>query len=282
MIEKSLTIGGIVAFWSLAEWSTREVIKEGLLDLGLAKYIPEPRTPAAALKDALGEVYTMPTQLIRPLNSKEGFTVVEEERGLDANEYRTLLTAKINKNLHISCEPYSSAQSGDLVNRFNRHMGLLTTANVSAALVKLLDMLGGTKLRPTGSIYWLPDFVVPQWVEIAGVFERAAVGRPNAIYRMANVMDGEAIRAVRDAVVAEVQNEAARIDREVQSGELGEKALENRKEQAQELAKKIHLYEELLGCGLQNLVTAVERAENAACVAALTLSVSGGLVEQVA
>jgi hypothetical protein len=120
MTSNSLRIGGAIVYWSLAEWSKLNTIKDGLLDLGLPKFVPEPRTAPAALKDALGEIYTLPTQLIRPIKAKDGFTVVEEQRGADANGYTTLITAKIDKDFRISIEPYNSTLSGELVTRFNK------------------------------------------------------------------------------------------------------------------------------------------------------------------
>jgi hypothetical protein len=279
MIVSTVGLGGATVFWTLDEWSSLDKIKNGLLDLGLAKYVPEPRTPPAALKDALGEVYKLSTQLIRPLSAKDGFTVVEEGRGSDTNSYTTLLTAKIDKELRITIEPYDSYVAGDLASRFNKHRGLLCAANVATSLVCLLDSLGATRLRPKGSIYWLPDHKLGEWQTIVDVFETAGTGRGNKVYLLRNPMDADAIRAVRDAIVAEVSAEAARIERDVQSGELGERALENRKDEAEALRRKIGVYEDILGFGLTSLTEIVDKADGAACVAALTLSVANGLVE---
>jgi hypothetical protein len=279
MVESTISVSGATIFWSIGARSNHKVIKDGLLELGHAKYVPEPRTPPAALKDALSEVYTLPTQLIRPLKAKDGFTVVEEQRGEDTNGYATLVTAKIDKDLRIHCDPYSSELSGDLVNRFNNHLGLLRPANVSACLVNLLDSMGATRLRPGGALYWLPDRCLYEWGQIVEVFERSGVNCTNSVYLLRNSMDADTIRAVRDAIITEVQNEAARIDREVKCGDLGERALETRQQQAEELAQKVRMYERILGEGLGNLITAAEKALSAASVAALTLSVATGLVE---
>jgi hypothetical protein len=268
-----------VLLWSLAEWSVQQQIKEGLLDLGLGKYVPEPRTPAAALKGALEELFALPSQLVRPIKSKDGFTVVEEFRGANANSYATLLTAKIDKDLRITTTPYDQTQAEDLVKRFNTHMGLLGPAQVGGSLVAILKGMGATSLRPGGALYWLPEDKLDQWQGVCGVYQGAGKGRQNNLYVIRNVMDADAIRAVRDAIVNEVRSDAYRIEREVQSGELGEKALENRKEQAEELRRKIGVYEDILGIGLNQLTDAVNKADNAACVAALTLSVATGLVE---
>jgi len=80
------------------------------------------------------------------------------------------------------------------------------------------------------------------------------------------------VRAVRDAIVAEVSAEGSRISQEVMDGNLGERALEHRKEQALGLRSKIELYEELLDCGLESLRKAVDETEQTVATAALMAS----------
>jgi hypothetical protein len=89
-------------------------------------------------------------------------------------------------------------------------------------------------------------------------------------------MDAEAVRAVTDAIITEIQIEAGRIHEEVMTGELGERALEHRREQAAGLRQKVVLYEELLDVGLSGLHHAVDRADQAAAAAVLLVSAQGG------
>jgi hypothetical protein len=85
-------------------------------------------------------------------------------------------------------------------------------------------------------------------------------------------MDADAVRAVTDAIVSEINVEAGHIHDEVMAGELGERALEHRREQAACLRQKVVLYEELLDVGLSGLHQAVDRADQAAAAAALLVS----------
>jgi hypothetical protein len=279
MLETSVSISGATTFWSLSDWTHREMVQDGLEALGLAPFAPEPRTPAAALRDALGSLYTAATQLVRPLKTRDGFTVVEENRGTEENNYRHVVTAKIDKDMRITLLPYDAAPAAELVRRFNEHLGLIRAAQVSASLVAILDALGGTRLRPGGSVYWLPGHRLDEWQAVARVYETAGRGRPNNLYVMRSLMDQEAVRAVRDAITEEVRSEAERLSREIQSGELGERALEHRRAEAEHLRRKIRLYEELLSVGLDQLHHAVGQAENAAAVAALQLTVAPGVAE---
>ena len=95
------------------------------------------------------------------------------------------------------------------------------------------------------------------------------------MYVLRHRLDADAVRAVRDAVVAEVQAEADRICEEVAAGDLGGRALETRKKQAADLRQKVLLYEDLLSVGLAGLHQAVDRADQAAATAALLLGAHG-------
>lgn len=274
MTENSLSIGGGVIFWTLGEFTSRTYLQAGFAAAGLERFVPEPRPPTGALKDALDLILGGPTTLIRPLKTRDGFTVVSEERGDCGNAYLNTLVARIDPHtLAIAFTPLDQ-RAPPIVDAFNEHLGLLRPAQVSASLVAILDSQGGTRLRPTGAIYWLPAYQLDDWQQAARVVEAAGVGRPNCVYLLRHRMDQDAIRAVRDAIVTEVTLEAARIDREVASGGLGERGLENRKVQAEELRRKIHQYEDLLGGGLESLHAAVDQTEQAACKAALLAAVA--------
>src|SRR6185436_6501637 len=99
------------------------------------------------------------------------------------------------------------------------------------------------------------------WNQIADAVEQAADGALSAVYMLRHRLDHDAIRAVRDAVVAEVQSEAVRIREEVLAGELGTWALETRKRQAADLRNKVLLYEDLLSVGLKDLHLVVDEAD---------------------
>jgi hypothetical protein len=215
--------------------------------------------------------------MVRPTKEKDGFWVVEEERretALGGNAYQVNLTARINFNTSfIAFDPIDD-RAQKIVESYNEHLGLLRSAQVSSALVALLDDLGGTRLRPTGGVYWLPEAKVETWAEIGQVIEGAGHGVVNALYLIRHDLDADAVRAVRDAIVAEVSAEAARISQEVNDGGLGERALEHRKEQALGLRSKIELYEELLDCGLEALRRTVDDTEQTVATAALMASAS--------
>jgi hypothetical protein len=274
MVERSVELGGAVVFWSLAEWSDRDRLRAGLEPLGLAGLVPEPRPASACLKEALEEVLGGPRVLIRPLARRDGFAVVQEQRGEQSNVYTQDLIVRIEETNRGPSPSFSVAdeRAMKILDAYGRQLGFLHAGQVGNCLVKLVESLGGTRLRPGGAIYWLPGHQVEAWQQIAQQVEQAGQGRASAVYVLRHPMDAEAVRAVRDAVVAEVQAEATRLHQEVMTGELGERALEHRREVASELRKKVLLYEDLLDVGLAGLHQAVDRADQAAAAAVLLAS----------
>lgn len=272
MVENHLDLGGAVVFWSLADSSDRHRLQSGLARLGLAEMVPDPRPASAVLRDALEEILGGRQTLVRPLAARDGFTVVREDRGVTENSYVTALVARvIGEPPRLRFDP-DDDRADRVRQAYQRHVDRIPAGQLSAALVRIVEGLGGTRLRPSGAVYWVPGHRLAEWAEIATAVEQSATGRPSAVYAIRHRLDAEAVRAVRDAVVAEVTAEAQRIAADVATGELGSRALETRQKEAADLRNKVLLYEELLSLGLDGLHLAVDRADQAAAGASLLLA----------
>jgi hypothetical protein len=274
MVESRLDVGGAVTFWALADWSNRDRLQTAFVAIGLEAFVPEPRPAPACLKDALDDVLGGPRVLVRPLASRDGFAVVREDRGLASNQYATLFTAMVRDGHEPVFDPWTP-DADRVAEAYRRQLGRVPAGQLSAALVKVVESLGGTRLRPGGAVYWVPGPKIAAWAEVGKAAEDAAENRPSAVYMLRHRLDADAVRAVRDAVVSEVQTEAQRICEEVTAGDLGGRALETRKKQAGDLRQKVLLYEDLLNLGLAGLHRAVDRADQAAATAAILLSSHG-------
>jgi hypothetical protein len=270
MIESQLEMGGAVTFWSLADWSDRGRLHAALTHLGYAAFVPEPRAEATVLKDALEEVLGGPRVLVRPLASRDGFAVVREERGMVGNNYATLLIARVQQGQDPTFEPWT-LEANRVETAYRQQLGRIPATQLSNALVKLIDALGGTRLRPSGAVYWLPGHRLDEWTRIVQAAEQASQTRPNAVYVLRHRLDADAVRAVRDAVVHEVQLEAQRLAEEITAGDLGGRALETRKNQLLALREKVNLYEDMLNVGLNGLHQVLDRADQATATATLLL-----------
>jgi hypothetical protein len=91
-------------------------------------------------------------------------------------------------------------------------------------------------------------------------------------YSITHELDEAAVLAVRDALVAEVTAETRRIAADIQSGELGERAIESRKNEAAALRQKVVRYESMLNVALDGLKQGLESIEQSQAIAALLLS----------
>lgn len=273
MTEGSIKVGGGLVFWSISEWTDLGKLKEGLEAAGFDKYVPSPRPESAALKDALEEVFAGPGWEISRLKNSNAFEVVrlEKQPYPNPNQRTVEMLTQIGADRSIEFSKLDSTADA-VVDSFNRHVGLVRAGSVTASLVSIMGALGGTPLRQRGGVYWLPPHRLDEWRRAAMAVESAGVGRPNACYLITHMMDGDAIRAVRDAIMAEVEAEARRINTDIDSGELGQRALERRQFEAEELRNKVILYEEMLGIGLTSLRQTIDETDIALGKATLLIS----------
>ena len=272
MIEGRLDVGGAVVFWTFADGTDRFKLWDGFQPLGLESFVPEPRPASAVLKDSLQETLGGPRVLVRPLATRDGFAVVQEDRGTIDNTYVTSLVARVGGDpAELAFEPLDERASR-IIEQFRLQSQRISGSQLSAALVKVVENLGGTRLRPTGAIYWIPGHKLEEWSAVARAVEAASTGKPSAVYVIQHKLDTDAVRAVRDAIIVEVQTEAKRIVEDVNTGDLGGRALETRRNQAASLREKVLLYEDLLSVGLTSLHDVVDAADQATAVATLLLT----------
>jgi hypothetical protein len=159
-----------------------------------------------------------------------------------------------------------------VLDAFRRFQGRLTGQQVGAALVRVLYSLGGTRLRPTGGVYWLPGDQVDTWERTTEAVGLSADGGRSIGYCITHELDEAAVLAVRDALVAEVTAETRRIAAEIQSGELGERAIDSRRAEAARLKLKVVSYEGMLNVALDELKKGLDSIEQSQALAALLLS----------
>jgi hypothetical protein len=270
VIRRSISTG-CVTFWTLCEAFNRDRLKAGWEALGLGDFVPPEREPLAYLREALNETTANSHVLVRPLKSKTGFVVVRESRGDEDNSFKTLFSARFLEN---GTWPVFSVVDDDTLKveeAYRKHLGRLTSQQVAGALVKLMYHFGGTRLRPTGGVYWLSGEKTDAWKAATDALSAAAEGQAQT-YFVEHELDADSIVAVRDAIVNEVRNETRRLQEEITSGELGEKAIESRKNEAALLKEKVVNYESILGVTLDALKKGLDSIEQSQAMAALLAS----------
>ena len=277
--EIKINAEGAVCYWSCGD-THRDLLTTKLAVLGLDKFLPEFRSNASALKAALktwadarkGSGFE---KLILPLHKQEdyGFEVHNLRKGdhmndlsLDFAVFSDLGTIRV-KNGQL--DDYSLAQIQQF---FDAEKHLFTGSTLGGVLVKIVEHLGGVVLRPHGGIYWLPAEALPQFGVVADAVESSSViHEDNKCYQVKTIVDENTVRAVRDAIVAEVEKEAAEVELEIRKNECGKRRLDSRVAAAKALHARISKYEGYLGetlAALHGVVSAVEQ-EGAAAIAVL-------------
>lgn len=258
--------GGVVTFWSLSEYSRLADLQTGFASAGLADAAPIGTHPSAALKGALATVYHDARYLIRPLK-RRGYCVAEETRGDGQNDWKQIASAAINEDgtLDISGTDWTTAHS--IREAFDAHQQLVAAGQLSGILSRLAQgTFHGTALRPSGGIYWLAQERLPAWRAIGAAVEAAAT-KSSAVYLIQHDLTPEAIRAVQDAIFAEITGEADKLQAAINAGDLGERGLRGRENDARALAKKVAEYEQILGASLASLHEVCQAVETSAAEA---------------
>lgn len=271
MSQLSINLDGFLAFWSLSQQSSQQVIESGwgAVEYKYGKMAPKVRTPEDCLKEVLSAKF--PKAILRPLTNRDGFAVLQETRYRD--DVQTVCTHAISVDEAGTAEirrGYTYDLLLEIEDAIRNARQRLTAVQVANALIAVTKEFEAVSLRPSGGFYWMPLRHLTEWQRLVDIVEVAALSGANRVYRITHAFDAQSIRAVRDALLSEADNEATKIIEEVDSGELGERALKNRAVQAQALAKKVEEYERILGESLPTAQNIAQRADLAATAARIT------------
>lgn len=276
MQNQQIRICGAIVFWSLSDRTRRAVLKDHWEAAGFTDQVPEPRAKSAALKDALIHVFADKKGDFEVERLKEAncFEVSAVQRGdfATGNSRSSVLKARFNEVLNrIEFKPYTPDPCDEIVEAYNEGLGMLVSAQVSHGMVSVLRGLRATTLRPTGGMYWLPEEQLGQWQKAVEGVEQAG---NNRCYLVRTPKDADTVRAVRDAVAAECQAEARRLETEINElietavlieSEGGKKrrqeTITRRKAEYDAILQKLTLYEDLLGVGFEAVKDAVARCQ---------------------
>lgn len=261
---KTLThnTNGAAVFWR-ASPSFRSKFAP-LAQRGLAHLIPPQRTEQALLHEALQTIFSGPTVLVRRLNVDGGYTVIEEHRGDQRNQYTTHCTCKwTDKGLDINA-PDAVALERKIIDAMKDASDQVTALAVTQSLVKLVEHLGGIALRPGGAVYWVLNERLDDWAAAAPIYEQAAQEPGGTcVYIMKTIADPNAIDAVCDALATDTAKHIAALEQEIAEGTLGPSALRSRADDIKALRDRMGQYAGALGKGMEHIAKMIDDAETA-------------------
>jgi hypothetical protein len=284
MREQRMAVSGGAIWWTVCEYYDRSSLLTNLTYRGLEKYCPEPRTPVACLKDALRGVFADKRHSVDCIKSKDGYAVYEETAHEHRVDRKHIVTAKIDASCAISFYgEYGGASYTDkaqgILDEYNRYAGMLISTQVSTCMVHIISQhFAGLCLKPgIGGLYWLPDDKLEDWRNVSEAVEASAnlvgkAGNRHVSSMIRSAQDEDSFKSVANALIAEVQAEAARLNREINDEDIGARALENRREEAVALRLRVKQFEDLLGCRLNELEAVADNVEVAAAQAVMLAS----------
>ena len=91
------------------------------------------------------------------------------------------------------------------------------------------------------------------------------------VYRVRTALDPSGLKAIHDRLVSEIQQECSEIEKSILEGTLGKRALNGRRNRADDMNKKVKMYEKILGQSLDGVRSTIKDADNAAAAALVSL-----------
>ena len=264
MLEHSLRISGATVSWSLTPTS-RQALEGAYNTHGVREFLPPVTSDRNALKGAMEDIKGK-DQIVQALKSpsKNGYELVNVARGVSHNDYTNNFSAWIS-NGEVQTG-YGFTDKTLLQDKFTHRKGLLAPSAVSESLKSIVLAIDAVTVYP--GTYWVPQQSLVRWQSLAKEVEKVGEGE-NRLRQLTTVMDENTAREVRDALIDEMNKAATAIAEDLASGTLGEEALENRKDRALALHKRIEQYEGILDETLEKLHATVEAVEQAATLATL-------------
>lgn len=253
-----------IAFWRLASWSDPAKLKGGFHGIGLAGMEPLPLPPQQALKEALNEHFKKRNILVRNLKGNNGLVVFEELKGESTNEYQRVFSVRAmgERGESIDFNPLPSDYQ-DIVNLYAKRLASVPGDAVGSSLVRWVRSRNGVPLRDNGGFYSMSHVHADVYSQIQQIVEGAATEGHSRVYKASMLVDTDSIKIVRDAIQQEIHQESARMLKEMQDHDLGERAMKHRLDHLVSLQDKVKEYEGIIGQSLQHLAEALDNVKTA-------------------
>lgn len=263
-------MAGAIVWWRLTGHLNLDKLAAAWAAAGLdVKLLPGSPSPVAAMHRA-AEEQSGKRRLIRPLQGTRGWAVVDETVKDDKLEYQQLCTVRLNET-QLLIEPHDSELAPKIQDRFDYYQRTLTINDSSGWITSLARHLKAVSLRETGGVYFIPETAVDDFRKMAGVIAEVC---DHVIYEVPALQTDKAVTAILDAVLREADQEVSMMETELDTGDLKERALNNRLGKTQTITEKIEVYETLLGKSLDGMRDRLEALKAQITMAALASPVA--------
>ena len=188
-------------------------------------------------------------RLARPLGGCKGWALVAESPTQTGDlEYETLAKVHLddNKCVQIQADPELTRKVED---SFNYYRDILIAKDISRWLsTRLVDHVKAIKLRDTGGIYFIPRQYMAIFRKWVGILRDVS---DHVIYEVPALQSDEAVEAIMAALMAEADGEITAMESELDTEDLGNRAIKTRETKCETLRAKLETYAELLGVSME-------------------------------
>lgn len=262
MAELKVNVGqemGAVVAWSPNGDADLQKMADGFAKIGMGQFAPTPRTLKEALRAALVGEYSKKNQRVAPCG--KGYEVTKEVQieGQIRNEHIHILSASVERdqtsgNEAVVIDDPSMAEA--VLGWVEAARKKVDSTAVGEGLTRVVEALRGVKIRDAGGAYWLPPASVGRWVALKEALEQA--GRPVRMREFEQAATARTVAAVIDSVSSHVDSSIDKMLTAIESGELGERALAAKEQEAMDLADQLTEYEAVLGTKLDEIRARVQ------------------------
>jgi hypothetical protein len=273
ILGQELPSAGALVYWRLNGELSPGHLSIPWVAAGLAEaLLPQTPAPSTALARAMRELGSQ-RKMIRPLDRRGAHALVSER----AKDGDLTYDVELKASLDAAGRPVFTPAGHPYVNKvradYSRHLDECSSDDVGAWLCKIVRRMDGVALRDTGGFYYIPPTRLAEWTRVVECLAQVSGHR---VFQIPAMNSPDTVAAVVDAVEQEAAQEAANMEAELTEGKLGERALNNRYKQCENVEQKVQRYEALLGRGLDTLRTRLEQLRANLAAAAILASEDEG------
>jgi len=210
--------------------------------------------------------------LVRSIKGEGWALVSEDDEGIkglvyaspaDQPRVKLDIIGRLYFSPHWSCSAEAKVRDA-----FTYHQEWLDSDDISPWLIDQATMCGAVPLRDGGGVYFVPaGDGLRRWKEITAALTSVSASSIYTVRAMRS--DGDAVRSAIDGLTGQIEEEVAKRTADAISGTLGVRALNNRANEARDLARKVRQYESLLGANLGKLVDSLDQLDTQIAAAVL-------------
>ena len=257
---------GVLASWDPADCPA-DAVREAFSAAGFEKFAPKGRTEYEALKEAVGILKAKDQRVERhKSHEKNGCEILQVSRDASVNEYERRMGAKVQDGEVLLDATISYLDGVKVQERYSEALKEVPSRELSNSLVAVVQSLDGERQREKGALWFIPSAHLDEWYALADGLSRA--GNVNLMAFQVK-LDERAARHIGESLTARMTKEAERLNEEI-AGLKTPEAIDNRKLEIVSLMGRVERYKALLGMNLEAAEKALNLAQTAAMIAAMS------------